>query len=73
MAAQFDLVVRGGTVADGRGGEPVEADVAIAGGKIAAVGRVAGGGSEEIDARGMLVTPAHSGTPPGVSRQPNQD
>jgi N-acyl-D-aspartate/D-glutamate deacylase len=57
MAAQFDLVVRGGTIADGRGGEPYEGDVAISGGRIAAVGRVAGSGRDEIDARGKLVTP----------------
>jgi N-acyl-D-aspartate/D-glutamate deacylase len=57
MAAQFDLVIRGGMVADGRGGEPTEVDVAIAGGKIAAVGKVTGTGKDEIDARGMLVTP----------------
>jgi len=57
MAAQFDMVVRGGTIADGRGGELVDGDVAITAGKIAAVGRVAGSGKDEIDARGMLVTP----------------
>jgi N-acyl-D-aspartate/D-glutamate deacylase len=30
----FDLVIRGGTVIDGTGGQPFESDVAIAGGKI---------------------------------------
>ena len=39
MAAQFDLVVRNGTVLDGTGGEPREADVAVQDGRIAAVGR----------------------------------
>jgi N-acyl-D-aspartate/D-glutamate deacylase len=53
----FDVVVRGGLVVDGSGGEPFEADVAIAGGRIAAVGRVAGGARREIDARHMVVTP----------------
>lgn len=57
MATQFDLVVRGGTIADGRGGEPFDGDVAISDGRIAAVGRVAGRGREELDARGLLVTP----------------
>ncbi|GLR97041.1 MULTISPECIES: N-acyl-D-amino-acid deacylase family protein [Bradyrhizobium] len=52
-----DLVIRGGTVADGSGGELFEADVAISGGKISEVGKVAGTGREEIDARGKLVTP----------------
>lgn len=57
MPAQYDLVIRGGTVADGAGGPLVDADVAITGGRIAAVGKIDGAGSEEIDARGMLVTP----------------
>ncbi len=58
MAAQFDLVVRGGTVIDGTGGEPREADVAVQDGRIAALGRIAGAGRAEIDARGLLaVTP----------------
>ena len=52
-----DLVIRGGHVADGRGGEPEAADVAVDGGKITAVGTVAGRGREEIDADGLLVTP----------------
>ena len=57
MAAHFDLVVRNGTVIDGTGGEPREADVAVQEGRIAAIGRIAGAGREEIDARGMAVTP----------------
>ena len=52
-----DLVVRGGLVADGRGGEPRLADVAVDGGTIAAVGTVPGRAAEEIDAGGLLVTP----------------
>ncbi|HYM33620.1 MAG TPA: amidohydrolase family protein [Candidatus Cybelea sp.] len=57
MSKTFDLVVRGGTLADGRGGPVVEADVAVSGGRIAAVGKVGGSGAEEIDAKGLLVTP----------------
>src|SRR5580692_5745698 len=52
-----ELVVRGGLVADGRGGEPRVADVAVDGGTIAAVRTVPGRGAEEIDATGLLVTP----------------
>jgi len=52
-----DLVVRGGLVADGRGGEPRRADLAVNGGTITAVGTVSGRGAEEIDAGGLLVTP----------------
>ncbi|HLG87550.1 MAG TPA: amidohydrolase family protein [Alphaproteobacteria bacterium] len=54
---EFDLVIRGGTLIDGSGGEPREADVAIRDGLIAAVGKPAGSGREEIDAKGLLVTP----------------
>jgi N-acyl-D-aspartate/D-glutamate deacylase len=57
MTPAFDLVIRGGVVADGTGDEPFEADVAITGDRIAAVGKVAGAGAEEIDAKGKLVTP----------------
>lgn len=52
MASNPDLVIRGGNIADGFGGELFEADVAIT-----EVGRVAGKGTEEIDARGKLVAP----------------
>jgi len=57
MADNPDLVIRGGTIADGLGGELFEADVAIANGRIVEVGRVPGKGTEEIDARGKLVAP----------------
>src|SRR3954470_16125074 len=52
-----DLVIRGGTVVDGTGGDPIEADVAVEDGKIVAVGKVSARGTEEIDARGKIVTP----------------
>jgi N-acyl-D-aspartate/D-glutamate deacylase len=57
MDAIYDLVIRGGLVVDGRGGEPRRADVAVKGGLIADVGEVSGKGREEIDAAGLLVTP----------------
>ncbi len=57
MEKAFDLVVRGGTVVDGTGGQPFEADVGVKDGRIAAIGRIQGAGAEEIDARGQLVTP----------------
>src|SRR5271167_459320 len=56
--APYDLVIRGGTVFDGTGAAGTEGDVAIAGGRIAAVARrIAQRGAEEIDARGMAVAP----------------
>src|SRR5216683_209606 len=57
MADHPDLVIRGGNIADGLGGELFEADVAIADGGIVEVGRVLSKGAEEIDARGKLVAP----------------
>ena len=52
-----DLVIRNGTVLDGTGGDPFEADVAVQAGRIVALGQIAARGAEEIDARGKLVTP----------------
>ncbi len=53
----YDLVVRGGTVVDGNGGTPYQADVAIQGDKIVAVGPGLETGAQEIDATGKIVTP----------------
>ncbi len=53
----YDLVIRGGAVADGLGGPLVEADVAVRDGRIVEVGRVTGRRRDEIDARGLMVTP----------------
>ncbi len=55
--AQLDLVIRGGTIVDGSGGAAYEADVAIDKGVIVEIGKVAASGREEIDAKGLLVTP----------------
>ncbi|HEY6982933.1 N-acyl-D-amino-acid deacylase family protein [Reyranella sp.] len=55
--ADYDLVIRGGTVADGTGNGLRDLDVAVQDGKIAALGKISGQGTEEIDARGLLVTP----------------
>jgi N-acyl-D-amino-acid deacylase len=53
----FDLVIRGGTIADGTGADLFDGDVALSDGRIMAVGQFAGHGAQEIDARGQLVTP----------------
>jgi N-acyl-D-aspartate/D-glutamate deacylase len=57
MTHAVDLLIRGGLVVDGTGAEPFEADVAVAGDRIVAVGKLNGGAREEIDARGQVVTP----------------
>ena len=57
----YDLVIRGGTVHDGRGSPARQADVAVVGDRIDAVGELdetrIGDGTEVIDATGLLVTP----------------
>jgi len=57
MQHDVDLVVRGGDVADGLGGAPERADIAVDQGRIVAVGAVRAKGRTEIDAAGCLVTP----------------
>ncbi|SDD08035.1 N-acyl-D-aspartate/D-glutamate deacylase [Mycolicibacterium neoaurum] len=56
-AKTFDLVIRGGTIVDGLGGEPYVGDIAIADGAIRAIGVVDAPGDREIDATGLHVTP----------------
>ncbi|MGQ0651662.1 MAG: N-acyl-D-amino-acid deacylase family protein, partial [Betaproteobacteria bacterium] len=51
-----DLVIRGGTVLDGMGGEPFVADVGVSQGKICGIGKIEKAG-EEIDAAGLVVAP----------------
>ena len=56
--AGFDLVIRGGTVYDGSGDEPVRADVGIRGDRIAAIGDLARAkAARTVDATGMAVAP----------------
>ncbi|MEY2459291.1 MAG: hypothetical protein QOG30_1121 [Acidimicrobiaceae bacterium] len=52
-----DLVIRGGDLIDGSGAPRRRADVAIDGGQITAVGKVASKGRDEIDADGLIVAP----------------
>ncbi|HEY0026702.1 MAG TPA: D-aminoacylase [Allosphingosinicella sp.] len=54
----YDLVVRGGTIYDGSGGAPYKGDVGVKGDRIAFVGtHLKGRGGQEIDARGLAVSP----------------
>jgi N-acyl-D-aspartate/D-glutamate deacylase len=52
-----DIVIRGGTIIDGTGTQSFTGDVAIADGRIAAVGGKQGPARREIDAAGLMVTP----------------
>jgi len=53
----YDLLIRGGTIVDGSGVPAFRGDVAVAGGKIAAVGRVDGSAKQTLEADGRAVTP----------------
>jgi N-acyl-D-amino-acid deacylase len=58
VARSADLVIRGGVVYDGRGDPPIEADVAIEGDGIAAIGDLRDWhGREELDAANHAVAP----------------
>ncbi len=57
-AADYDLIVRGGTVYDGTGGKPRLADVGIRGDKIAAIGDLSKATADRVlDAKGLAVAP----------------
>ena len=54
---QYDLLIKNGTVVDGSGLPRFQADVAIAAGKVAAIGKIREGAREIIDAEGHVVSP----------------
>jgi N-acyl-D-amino-acid deacylase len=55
---QADVVLRGGTIYDGTGAEPVTGDVVIVGDSIVAIGDGAGWrGTTEVDVMGLAVAP----------------
>ncbi len=57
-APSFDLLIENGRLVDGTGSPWVRGDVGIRGGRIAAVGRLAGAtAARRIDARGRVVAP----------------
>src|SRR5687767_12412847 len=53
----YDLLITNGTIVDGTGAPRFKGDVAVQGGKIAAVGKVQGAAAETIDAAGKIVSP----------------
>ncbi len=57
QAVDYDLVLRGGRVADGTGNPAYHADVGIKDGRIKAIGRLQGSRTLEIDVAGMVVAP----------------
>jgi len=55
--ADYDLIIRGGSLIDGTGTEARTADVAVVDGVIADVGEVSGTATRENDADRALVIP----------------
>jgi N-acyl-D-amino-acid deacylase len=55
--AMYDLVVRGATVVDGLGHDPVRADVAVRDGRITAIGELGTDATEIVDAGGLTLMP----------------
>ena len=56
-AQSYDLVIRNGRIADGTGNPAYFGDVAVKDGRIAAIGKIAGNGKTEVDAKGLVVAP----------------
>ena len=53
----YDVVIRNGFVVDGSGLGAYRADVGVIGDRIAAIGRIPGKGTVDIDADGLVITP----------------
>jgi N-acyl-D-amino-acid deacylase len=53
----YDLLITNAQIVDGSGGAPVKGSIAIAAGKVAAVGEVTGTATRTIDAKGRTVSP----------------
>ena len=53
----YDLLIKNGTVVDGTGAPQYRADVAVANGKIAEIGKITEGAKTVIDASDLIVSP----------------
>ncbi|MBC7188481.1 MAG: D-aminoacylase [Calditrichaeota bacterium] len=76
--AEFDLLIRGGTLYDGRGGPPVIADLGVRGERIAAIGDLTHSTARVVvDATKLAVTPGfidvHSHTDVGLLVNPKAE
>ncbi len=74
----FDVVITGGTVYDGRGGVPYQADIGILGDRIETVGKIPlSRAARIVDARGLAVSPgfidAHDHTAEGLLVNPRAE
>ena len=53
----FDLIIKNGSIYDGKGSKPYQADIAISNEKIIEIGDIKSEGKKVIDAEGKIVTP----------------
>ena len=53
----YDLLIENGTIYDGNGGKPYQADIAVIDDRIVAIGNIAGSADAVIDAEGYPVAP----------------
>ncbi|MCC6859073.1 MAG: D-aminoacylase [Bryobacterales bacterium] len=75
---EYDLVLSGGRIVDGSGNPWYEADLAVSGDRIAAIGRLAGAAAKQkIDARGLVIAPGfidiHTHARGGIFRTPTAE
>lgn len=62
-AEQVDLLIHNGVIYDGSGGNPIKGDVAVRGGRVVAVGKLAGyQAKQQLDAKGLAVAPGFINT-----------
>src|SRR6266545_5451722 len=58
MGANYEILIRNGTIYDGSGRAPIVGDVAIDGDTIAAIGKPGGArGNRELDAQRLAIAP----------------
>jgi len=73
----FDLLIKNATVYDGSGAPNYVSDVAVTGGKIAAIGKDPGEAKEVLDAEGLALAPgfidSHSHANSSIFFDPNRD
>jgi N-acyl-D-aspartate/D-glutamate deacylase len=53
----YDLLVKNGTLLDGTGAPQYRADIAVANGKIAEIGKITEGAKKTVDASDLVVSP----------------
>ena len=53
----YDLLIKNGTVVDGTGAPRYRADIAVANGKIAEIGKITDSAKQMLDASDLIVAP----------------